>query len=263
MFLFDSTNGEVNFKMDQSKLDFNKTFINFEIASSKIKISLNQIFNLIKKVELESETNEINKDDTETGSLNSILDTVSSVSSNSTTSISSNLSSQTNDFTCIEGITKHKDEPDDEYIFMNDEELIKEVEELLNISKKNGIEDYYRKNNIKYRPFNLGGLYSKKLGIKSDRQRYCIRDLCRVCKTFILSDYLKERREKYRKKLDEEETLLNKKVLPKEEYIIDYNKECTYIYERGELKGKKCKEFCIEGKNYCPKCKIKFSNKNL
>ena len=146
---------------------------------------------------------------------------------------------------------------------MNDSELIKEVEELLSISKKNGIEDYYRKNNIKYRPFNLGGLYSKKLGIKSDRQRYCIRELCRVCNKFILSDYVKERREKIRKRLNEDESLLNKKITLKEEYVIDYNKECTYIYERGELKGKKCKEFCIEGKDYCPKCKIKFSNKNL
>jgi hypothetical protein len=182
-------------------------------------------------------------------------------SNNSNTTISS-ISSE--DFITVDGITRYKDEVEDEYLQMNDKELIIDAENILKQSKKYGIEEHYRKNNLKYRPFNLGGLYSKRHGIKSEKQRYMIRELLRTCIKYLESDTVKNKKKVIRKNIEDKEIELdkkNKEIKKLEEppdYDLDYDKECCYIFKRHELKGKKCTNYCIKGKNYCPICQIKF-----
>lgn len=248
-----------------------------EIINTNIPIKIS-LYDLIKKLEMETiqpnpiildmnldipkqyeqkMERDLTQDKEEIDSIHSI----STTSSNSNSTFSSIVSDE---FLTIEGIVKHKDEIEDEYLYMNDNELINEVEDLLVRSKKYGIEDYYRKNNLKYRPFNLGGLYSKRLGIKSNKQRYMIRELSRTCKKYLESDYVSDKKLKLYKKIDDEEQQLEKertaikKLESKTEHILDYNKECCYIFKRHELKGKKCSNYCIMGKDYCPICEIKF-----
>ena len=185
-------------------------------ANKPIKIS---IYDLIKTLENDSSSS-YEEDTISVGSSSTSTSTSTSLSSSSTYSSISTITST--DFRCIDGVTKHKDEPNDEYVNMDDEELIINVERLLIESKKNGIEDYYRKNNLKYRVFNLTGLYSKKFGIKSEKQRYHIRDLCRTC-----NKYLKNRIKEIRMELEAKEKILNKKKKEQNDFIIDYDKACT------------------------------------
>jgi hypothetical protein len=112
------------------------------------------------------------------------------------------------------------------------------------MAKTHGIDDYYRKNNIKYRSFNLTGLYSKKFGIKSDKQRYVIRELCRCCDKFLHSDYINSKIEKQMKNpiKDDEDN--------------EYSTECCYIFESGENKNQKCRKERVNNTQYCKECEI-------
>jgi hypothetical protein len=85
------------------------------------------------------------------------------------------------------------DEPRDAIFTFDDLTLIHQVQKYLHICNQADIEQYYRDNKIKYRPFHLGGLYSKKYGIKTDKQRKIIRDLLRKCIQFTNSEYFKSR----------------------------------------------------------------------
>lgn len=103
----------------------------------------------------------------------------------------------------------------------------------------------------------MGGLYSKKIGIKSDKQRYSIREMVRTCKNFLCSDYVNKEREKKRLKLIYEEELLNRKEREKKKEKnktkienVDFTKTCCRI-----LPGsKKCEYYCIQGRDYCYSC---------
>jgi hypothetical protein len=85
------------------------------------------------------------------------------------------------------------DEPRDAVFSLDDTTLIHRVQNYLHICNQADIEQYYRDTKIKYRPFNLGGLYSKKYGIKTEKQRKIIRDLLRKCIQFTKSEYFKSR----------------------------------------------------------------------
>ena len=129
---------------------------------------------------------------------------------------------------------KSDPEPQDRYVFMNDEELINETEKVLILSKKYGIEEYYRQNNLKYRPFNLGGLYSKKQGIKSEKQRYMIRELVRTCQQFLESDSVSKKREQEISKKIELE--FNKSIQSLEESSKKLEVEFISIQKMEEIK---------------------------
>jgi hypothetical protein len=198
--------------------------------------------------------------------VSSISSKSSSKSSKSTTSIS------TNDFTTIENITFHKDEQEDELLYYDDQTLISETEKILILSRKYKIEDYYKQNKISHRPFTLSGLYSKKNGIKSPKQKYMIRELYRTCENFLETDYAKNNKERehliLRKKNDDlikEEIALEEKVeeLRREKErerdkinyeIIDYNRICEKVNRRT---GIKCTNYCVKGIIYCKDCSLR------
>ncbi len=82
---------------------------------------------------------------------------------------------------------------DNEINKLSDDDLIKLIQKLLLMCKKNNIEEYYIKNKIKYRSFNLSSLYSKKYGIKTEKQRNIIKDMIKKCLEFIKTDYYKNK----------------------------------------------------------------------
>jgi hypothetical protein len=98
------------------------------------------------------------------------------------------------DFINVNGKIKYIDEPEDEFLDLNDLDLIDSAQQLLNDAKQFNIEGFYNQFNHKRR-FNLSGLYSVKNGIKSNKQRYLIRDLCRLCKQYLNSNYVSNLKE--------------------------------------------------------------------
>jgi len=93
----------------------------------------------------------------------------------------------------ISQIIDRIEEPKDEVFYLTDNELILQIEKYLKICNHTGIENYYKDIRLKYRPFNLSGLYSKKYGIKTDKQRKIIRDMLRRCIQFTKSEYFKNK----------------------------------------------------------------------
>jgi hypothetical protein len=84
-------------------------------------------------------------------------------------------------------------EPNDQIFNMTDIELINQLQNYLELCYLGEIGDYYRENNIKYRTFRLTGLYSKKNGIKTDKQRKILRDMLRRCIDFTKTDFFKNK----------------------------------------------------------------------
>lgn len=123
----------------------------------------------------------------------------------------SDLSSTTSsDYIDVSGKMKNKNEPEDYYFSLSDVELIREVNKLLKDAKKYDIQGFFFKNKLEHKRFSLSGLYSSKYGIKSDKQRFAIRELCRICERYICSNYVKDKRNNLRQKLEKQEMLLDK-----------------------------------------------------
>jgi hypothetical protein len=122
----------------------------------------------------------------------------------SSSSISETLSLESSDFVVVNGVQKHISEPEDDLIYLNDRDLIKKVDYYLKLAKKYEIEEFYRKNKMKPKRFGLSGLYTSKFGIKTEKQRYLIRDLCRVCKQYINSEYVENKRNALMKNLEKQ-----------------------------------------------------------
>lgn len=161
------------------------------------------------------------------------------------------------DFINVDGFMKRKDEINDKYIKYSDKELVECFENLVKVSKKYSIEEYFKYKEIEHRPLTLTGLYSRKCGIRSDKQRYNIRELCRLCETFLMSDYVESKRKSKTSSQVENQLLdLGIKKEKETEIIIDYDKVCTLKIRNQE----KCLNFCVEGKNYCLDCSKKINN---
>jgi len=144
-------------------------------------------------------------------------------------------------------------EPNDEFMILNDENLIKVASKLLKDAKKMKITEYYKQKMIYFRPFNLIGLVSNNI-IECESKRKTIRDLCRKCHEFL---YLNSKKEYIQ--------ILNEKKLieecpdpinqSEEEITIQsHSKTCIYEFKRGELKGKLCGKQSLENKSYCSLC---------
>jgi hypothetical protein len=91
----------------------------------------------------------------------------------------------------VSQIIDRSEEPRDSVFYLSDSELMIQIKKYLKICNNAGIEEYYK--DLMYRPFNLSGLYSKKYGIKTIRQRKIIRDMLRKCIEFTKSDLFKNK----------------------------------------------------------------------
>lgn len=170
-------------------------------------------------------------------------------------------------------------EPDDEFLKMNDEKLLKTVKTLLEYSKRQKIEKYYSENNIEYRQFNLRGLVFKNK-ITHESHRKIIRDICRKCDHFLC--LIKEKNKSESRILSKEEKIQtpnkleekqiksdDKEIEEKVESIKDnpeinqsineHSKTCIREFVRGPLKGKICGKTSIMNQSYCELCISKFS----
>jgi hypothetical protein len=128
----------------------------------------------------------------------------------SSSSMSDSISSS--EFENLNGKMKHRNEPSDIYFDMDDKKLIKEANSLLSRAKNFDIEEFYYKNKLPHRRFTLSGLYSVKWGIKTDKQRYSIRELCRICNSFLKSDHIQKKIEYKMNGLEKERILIDRKI---------------------------------------------------
>jgi hypothetical protein len=219
-----------------------------EILGKNLKINTKEIIEYYNKNVLDDKNvisdnkNIVNDDNTllYLDNKNVLSDNISVVSDNISviSSSCSNISNLTSNSSISENsivseILSEKDEESviDEFTEISDKNLIKRVKNLLEEAHKYNITEYYSENNIKYRAFNLSSLYSEKYGFRSKIQKDKIKDMARKCIQFLDSEYVnikkreikineekekkikKEKFNKMRKQLDEQERLLNIRII--------------------------------------------------
>ena len=231
---FLKTTGKVNITLDKSQVDINKDIFIEIIVDSKKTVKFSTC-DLIKKLESEILFTSLFSVNQENANDNTIINFKSDFADE-------NVNEKENEKKEKENEKKEKgneiDEPDDELMYMDDINLIQNADKIIIDAKEIGIEEHYRKNKISYRPFNLGGLYSKKWGIKSDKQRYQIRDLCRTCMIYIEKfkpQMEKMHLEKIEKQKNFRENLIKQKNETSDESIIIIPKSEENIKEKESL----------------------------
>jgi hypothetical protein len=91
----------------------------------------------------------------------------------------------------VKKIICESNEPKDAIFHLSDNDLIMQLKKILQICNDANIMKYYQEHKIKYRCFNLSGLFSEKYGIKTEKQRKIIRDMFRRCIQFTHTEYFK------------------------------------------------------------------------
>ena len=159
----------------------------------------------------------------------------------------------------VDHIIQNIYEPDDEFMKLGDDELIKVAYMIIKEAKEKNIVEYYKQNIPKFRPFNLNGLVSNNK-IQCESKRRTIRDLCRKCKDFLLlKDSIDEIDKLETKKTSVvndpiETNRVNDPIEISEPIIIEHSKTCIHEFKRGTLKGQICGNPSILDRSYCKIC---------
>jgi hypothetical protein len=169
----------------------------------------------------------------------------------------------------IDEIIKNSIEINDEFMILDDENLIKVASKLLKDAKKMKINEYYAKKIIYFRPFNLVGLVANNK-IECESKRKTIRELCRRCYEFLYPNTTQIQNQHECKedisqnKTNEEdintiEDISQNKTNKEHINTIEnktqvHSKTCIYEFKRGDLKGKICGQPSIENQSYCNTC---------
>jgi hypothetical protein len=109
-----------------------KIFDNLDLKIYVDKIDVQEIRSKFQNVDVSLNFNEFihkitinqSKEDSSSNILSHTVDYKNNIENSSQSSSGSSIYS--NDFLTIDGITKHKEEPEDDYLFMNDTKLINE-----------------------------------------------------------------------------------------------------------------------------------------
>ena len=165
----------------------------------------------------------------------------------------------------IDEIIKNSIEINDEFMILDDENLIKVASKLLKDAKKMKINEYYAKKMIYFRPFNLIGLVANNK-IECESKRKTIRELCRRCYEFLYPNTTQIQNQHECKEDISQNKTNEEHINTLENKTQVHSKTCIYEFKRGDLKGKICGQPSIENQSYCNTCigrtKFKFNLTN-
>jgi hypothetical protein len=170
----------------------------------------------------------------------------------------------------INDILDKLNEPNDRFMKMDDNELIKTVSKLLDMANKLNISEYYKniRKEMNTRDFNLRGLVSNNaIKFNSEKNRKKIRDLGRKCLEFF---EIKQNEPIQPTKIDlsmneiisiSQETISQETISQPQNLNIENKKEqeslsetCIYKFKRPPKKGEICGMATIKDQPYCKKC---------